>query len=343
MDNKTKIGSQESADCRVKAEAHANIALVKYWGKRSLEKNLPATGSISVTLDALKTETEVRIDSSFQKDYFELDGKPVSGEELKRISDFLDIIAGTPERNRVYITSKNLFPTSAGLASSASGFAALTMAATKAWNKSTDRSRLSSLARRGSGSAARSIFGGFVEMKSGQDISGSEDFAVPLYPKDYWNFRIVIGITDSKPKKIGSTEGMERSRKTAPYYNSWINSTERDLEDMRDALAKKDFTKMGELAEHSALKMHGLALSARPAILYWNAATIESIHKIRDLRNQGIEAYVTIDAGPQIKVLCERDKEENVRQALSSITGLQKVISSGIGGDAKVAEVRNKF
>lgn len=338
MDNKTKIGSQESADCQVKAEAHANIALVKYWGKRLLEKNLPATGSISVTMDALKTETEVRIDSSLQKDYFELDGKPVSGEGLKRLSDFLDIIADTKERNRAYITSKNSFPTSAGLASSASGFAALTMAAAKAWDKSTDRSTLSSLARRGSGSAARSIFGGFVEMKSGQNVSGSEDLAVPLYPKDYWDFRIVIGITDTKPKKIGSTEGMEHSRKTAPYYDSWINSTERDLEEMRNALAKKDFTKMGELAEHSALKMHGLAMSARPAILYWNAATLESIHMIRDLRNQGIEAYVTIDAGPQIKVLCEPENEEGVQQALASVSGLKKVISSGIGDDAKVIE-----
>ncbi len=338
MENKTKIRSQKSADCRVKAEAYANIALIKYWGKRSLEKNLPATGSISVTLDALKTKTEVRIDSSLQKDYFELDGNIFTGKELKRISDFLDVITGTAERDRAYVISKNSFPSSAGLASSASGFAALAMAAAKAWGKSTDRSTLSSLARRGSGSAARSIFGGFVEMKSGQNVSGSEDFAVPLYPRDYWNLRIVIGITDTKPKKIGSTEGMERSRMTAPYYDSWINSTEQDLKEMRDALEKRDFTKMGELAEHSALKMHGLAMSARPAILYWNAATLESIHKIRDLRNQGIEAYVTIDAGPQVKVLCELENEEDVQQALTSVSGLQKVISSSIGGDAKVIE-----
>ncbi|GAA5521380.1 diphosphomevalonate decarboxylase [Aliifodinibius salicampi] len=340
MDNKTKIGSRESADCQVKAEAHANIALVKYWGKRSLEKNLAATGSISLTLDALKTETEIRIDSSFQKDYFELDGKPVSGEGLKRISDFLDIIVGTEERDRAYITSKNSFPTAAGLASSASGFAALTIAAAKVWNKPTDRSILSSLARRGSGSAARSIFGGFVEMKSGKDLSGSEDYAATLYGKDYWDLRVVIGITDATPKKIGSTEGMERSRKTAPYYDSWITSTEQDLEGMRDALAKRDFTQMGELAEHSALKMHGLAMSARPAILYWNAATLESIHKIRDLRKRGIEAYITIDAGPQIKVLCKPADIEDVQQALTSVTGLQKVITSGIGDDAKVTEVK---
>jgi diphosphomevalonate decarboxylase len=131
---------------------------------------------------------------------------------------------------------------------------------------------------------------------------------------------------------------MERSRKTAPYYNSWIDSVNNDLEEMRDALAKKDFTKMGELAEHSALKMHGLAMSARPAILYWNAATVESIHKIRDLRERGVEAYFTIDAGPQIKVLCEPDNVDNVQQALTSVSGLQTVIKSGIGGDAIVMD-----
>jgi diphosphomevalonate decarboxylase len=208
---KTKIDPQKSEGFRVKAEACANIALVKYWGKRSLDKNLPAAGSISVTLDALKTETEIWMDPTLQEDYFELDGQPVSGKGLKRISNFLDTIAGTAERNRAHIISKNSFPTSAGLASSASGFAALTIAASKTFNKSYDRSTLSAIARRGSGSAARSIFGRFVEMKSGKDLSGSEDFALPLYSKDYWDLRIVIGITDATPKKVGSTQGMERS------------------------------------------------------------------------------------------------------------------------------------
>jgi diphosphomevalonate decarboxylase len=332
----TAISSSKVTTVPVTAVAHANIALIKYWGKRDVELNLPAVGSISLTLDALRTETTLRFDEKLGADEFVLDGNPASEHQTRKVTKFLDLLAGSDERLSARIESTNYFPTGAGLASSASGFAALTVAAAHALGLDEQGEQLTRWARQGSGSAARSIYGGFVEMQCGEDKLGDKDFAVPLYEEDYWDVRLLIAITSEEKKAIGSTQGMKRTADTAPYYESWVQSSKVDLQHMREALADKDFARVGELTEHSCFKMHGLAMAADPPLLYWNAATVESIHTVWGLRKQGVAAYVTIDAGPQVKVLCLPDHVDEVREALESISGVQRVIEAKPGPGAAI-------
>ncbi|HET6528560.1 MAG TPA: diphosphomevalonate decarboxylase [Balneolaceae bacterium] len=316
------------------AIAHANIALIKYWGKRQGELNLPAVGSISLTLDSLGTETTIHFDSTLKADHFELNGKTVSGSSLQRLSNFLDCVDSA--RPYAAVASTNNFPTAAGLASSASGFAALALSASVALGQNLSRKALSKLARQGSGSAARSVYGGFVEMKCGNDPSGMDDFASPLFDEDYWDVRMLIAITSTEKKPVGSTQGMNHTARTSPYYDVWLQSQPADLKEMRAALQAKDFEKVGELMEYSCFKMHGLAMSARPALLYWNEATIEVIRIIRDLRRNGTAAYVTVDAGPQVKILCLPETIDDVKQALETVKGVKEILACRPGPAAAI-------
>jgi diphosphomevalonate decarboxylase len=321
---KRNSGQDFTKNTSASAVAHANIALIKYWGKRQEELNLPAVGSISLTLDSLRTETTIHFDKGLQADHLELNGKAVSGISLQRVSNFLDCVDSA--RPYASVESTNNFPTAAGLASSASGFAALALSASAALGQDLSPQALSKLARQGSGSAARSVFGGFAEMRCGDGSKGDEDYAVPLFDEDYWNIRMLIAITSTEKKSVGSTEGMNHTAQTSPYYDSWVHSQPSDLKEMRAALKAKDFEKAGELTEYSCFKMHGLAMSARPALFYWNDATIEAIRIIRDLRRNGTAAYITIDAGPQVKILCLPEAVDDVKQALETVDGIKKIL-----------------
>lgn len=320
----------------VTAEAHANIALIKYWGKRSTDLNLPAVGSISLTLDDLKTETTVSFSDDLDSDRFELNGQQVDGDGLERISSFLDYLHEGPERPGAIVKSNNNFPTGAGLASSASGFAALAVSAASAAGKELSKKELSALARYGSGSAARSIYGGFAEMECQDTGSANSGAAKSLYDHNYWDIRLLIAVTSSQKKDVSSTEGMNRTANTAPYFKSWVQEQAQDLSDMRSAIAEKDFEKVGELTEHSCFKMHGLAMAARPPLLYWNDTTIKTIHAVWDLRKQGIPVYLTIDAGPQVKMLCKPADVKVVRQALETINGIEQLRCCKPGPPAKI-------
>ncbi|MDR9417844.1 diphosphomevalonate decarboxylase [Gracilimonas sp.] len=323
--------------------AHSNIALIKYWGKRSVQMNLPAVGSISLTLDALHTQTTLQFDESLDQDVFSLNEKEFGGKELKRISDFLDLGAATKDRPKARINSRNNFPTGAGLASSASGFAALALAVNDRLGLNLNDESLSAFARMGSGSAARSIYGGFAEMKLGSKEDGSEDIAVQLYGESHWDIRLLVVVTSTEKKKLGSTEGMNRTAQSAPYYKEWISSQSSDLDEMRNAISAKDFEKVGELTEHSCFKMHGLAMSARPPILYWNAATTETIHKVWKLRQSGIPAYVTIDAGPQVKILCLPDSVDEIKKAVFEVDDVEHIIEAKPGPAAKIVTPENEI
>ncbi len=321
------------------ALAHPNIALVKYWGKRSPDLNLPAVGSISVTLNELHTISSVQFQEELADDLLILNGKPASAEQTARISRFLDRVrqkSGLKWRARV--ESRNNFPTGAGLASSASAFASLALAASKAAGLQLTPSQLSELARLGSGSAARSIFGGFVEMKIGVRADGSDAVAVQIADKDHWDIRILIAITSEEEKSIGSTEGMEHTARTSPFYGQWVFSSQQDLEEMRNAIFVRNFNRLGEIAEHNCLKMHAVALSARPGIIYWNPATLAAIQTIRELRQQGTPVYFTIDAGPQVKAICLSRNAEQVRDALNRVPGVKNLILSSPGGGAELVE-----
>lgn len=318
------------------AVAHANFALIKYWGKRDTALNLPDVGSISITLDALWSETRVTLLPELPADRVVLDGQedpPGAARVVAMLKRFREL---SGHRVHAQVESRNNFPTGAGLASSASGFAALVTACDQAWSLGQDPSRLSELARIGSGSAARSIFGGFVEMHRGGRTDGCDAIAQPLLDGDAWPLQVVIAISDRSRKPVGSTEGMQRTAETSPFYRGWVEHQPADLELARQAIAARDFDALTAVSEASALTMHGLAMSARPGLLYFNASTIECLHRIRTLRAGGVPVFFTVDAGPQVKAICTADAVEQVADALGDVAGVGEIVRSGLGPGARV-------
>ena len=333
-----------------RAVAHANIALVKYWGKRpgaGEDLNLPAVGSLSMTLDQLRSETEIG-PADADEDRFELDGELVTGAVAARSFRHLDRIwrhfgGEGATRPALRVLSRNFVPTAAGLASSASGFAALTLAGTAALTTALDgaspRDRfapLSALARRGSGSAARSLWGGFVRLDRGERDDGSDCRARPLFGRDHWDLELLVVHTARGKKSIGSTEGMTRSRETSPYYAAWVRESEADLDAAEQALGRRDLTALGATVEHSCFKMHACMLATRPPILYWNGTTLEVIRALWDARADGLEGYATSDAGPHVKVLCRSEIAAALSERLARVTGVLGIDRVGPGPDAHV-------
>jgi diphosphomevalonate decarboxylase len=316
------------------ARAGANIALVKYWGKRDRRLNLPAAGSISITLSDLETRTTIRPDESLDDDVLVLDGVEQPAGRIAATLDHMRTLGGQTTRCRV--ESRNNFPTGAGLASSASGFAALVVAADAAFGLGLPERKLSELARLGSGSAARSIFGGFVEMAAGTFDDGSDAVARPLLPAGDWPLEVVVAITDTGGKAVGSRDGMNRTMETSPYYAAWVESVPPDLERARAAIAARDFEGLGRVAEHSALKMHASMLAAEPGLVYWKPATLTCIERVRELRQSGRALFFTIDAGPQVKVICPAGEGAAVAAEIRALAGVREVMVSGLGEGARV-------
>lgn len=321
----------------VTARAGTNIALVKYWGKRDAALNLPAAGSLSLTLAELGTVT--RVSFTGERDEVRLDGAPADAKFAARVGRFLDLVrarAGSTRAARV--ETSNTVPTAAGLASSASGFAALALAASRAAGLRLSPAELSVLARRGSGSAARSIFGGLVEMDAGQRADGSDACARPLLEPGAWDLRLVVAITARGEKAIGSTAAMDQTRASSPYYDAWIASVPPDLAAARAAIAARDLTALGPVVERSALRMHASALAADPAILYWQPATVAVLHAVAAARKAGLAAYATIDAGPHVKVLCRAPDAAAVVALCAGVPGVERTLLATPGQGAVVIE-----
>ncbi|QKK03280.1 MAG: diphosphomevalonate decarboxylase [Pseudomonadota bacterium] len=316
------------------ARAGANIALVKYWGKRDRRLNLPAAGSISVTLAGLETRTTVIPDPALKADCLLIDGDEQPVERVSAVLDLIRAQAGIATFCRV--ESSNTFPTGAGLASSASGFAALVVAATHAFELEWPAARLSELARRGSGSAARSIFGGFVEMTAGEHADGSDAVARPLLEAAEWPLEVVVAVTDTASKAVSSRDGMYHTMHTSPFYPAWVASVPADLEAARDAIVRRDFERLAEVSEHSALKMHASMMAARPGLVYWNAATLAAMQRVREMRVSGCGVFFTIDAGPQLKAVCLPGCGQQVAEALSDVAGVIGIRQVGLGAGAAV-------
>lgn len=315
------------------AKAHTNIALIKYWGKRNDELILPTNNSLSLTLDGFYTTTTVDFQEDLKEDYFELDGEPVMGEAYKRVTAFLDLIRRMADREDLFarVESYNQVPTAAGFASSASGFAALTAAATKAIGLDLSDTELSRLTRQGSGSSSRSIYGGFAEWEMGEKEDGSDSYAVPIASENHWDVRMAGVVLTSKMKKISSRAGMRRTVETSPFYEGWLKSISEDLSQIKKAISDKDFTRLGEIAEANCLKMHATSLAAKPPFTYWIDSTIRVMQQVQEMREQGIPAYFTIDAGPNVKVLYLPEYEEQVERILREVPGVTDVILSKPG------------
>jgi len=316
------------------AVAHPNIALVKYWGKQDKPGNRPAVPSISVTLESLHTQTRVRFDAGLGADSFSINGTEDPGSAA-RVTACLDVFrerAG--RRERAAVETWNNFPTGAGLASSASGFAALVIAADRALALNLPRDELSRIARRSSGSAARSLYGGFVEMP----LDRHEETACPLLNADQWPLSVVVAVTETEAKPTGSSEGMERTARTSDYYLAWLAAAEADFVEARDAILGRDFDRLARVGEKSCLKMHGLMLSAVPGLIYWNQATVGCLHRVRALREQGAAVFFTMDAGPQVKAICLPEHRAQVAETLGSVPGVVEVLQSGLGPGARLVD-----
>ena len=328
------IKNPKQKDCMksATAKANANIALVKYWGKRDSELNLPMNSSISITLDKLSTTTTVELDLSLTHDIVILDNLVLEASSIqyKRISKHLDLFRNHT-CHKAKVTTSNNFPTGSGLASSSSGFAALTIAAAKAYNLKLDNKELSILARQGSGSASRSIYGGFVQWHKGTKADGSDSFAEQLAPASHWpELSVLVCIVDKKAKNVSSRIGMDQTVKTSPFYQGWLDTIETDLQKMNDAIKNKDFELMGTTAEQNCLKMHGTMHTTNPPIIYWKPTTIEIMQCVHKLRAAGIPCYFTMDAGPQVKILYLDTNKNAVYEQLKLINGINTIISCKI-------------
>lgn len=314
----------------------SNIAIIKYWGNRNDALRLPMTNSIGFALDGALTTTTVEFDADRPVDEIELGGARASGAAAERVARHLDLLrglAGSTARARV--VSRNNFPTGAGIASSASGFAALTCAAAWALGLDLPERALSRLARRGSGSAARSVPGGFVEWYAAD--SDAESYAETIAPPEHWRLCYAVAVVASGEKPVGSSEGHPLAH-TSPLYMARLVQVEEDLPLVRQALMNRAFHALGTLAEADCLSMHAVMMTSQPSLLYWSPETVGVMRAVRAWRSDGLECYFTIDAGPNVIVMATEASAPEVERRLRALPGVQDVLAGGVGGPARHAD-----
>jgi diphosphomevalonate decarboxylase len=315
------------------AQAHSNIALVKYWGKGDPKLRLPVNSSAAITLSDLTTTTTVEFQDALKRDNVTLLGDGFEGGEYERVTAHLDIVrkmAGITTKAKV--VSQNSFPKAAGMASSASGFAALSVAAAQAAGLELDTKALSILARQGSGSASRSIPGGVSVWHRG--VSSDTSFAENIsYPKE-WNLRVLLVMAeDTSSKKVGSTEGMALAS-TSPYFTTAVQEAEGNIEKLQTAMNAGDWTAFGKVVEDECYRLHTICMTTTPNILYWRGVTVEVFQKLYSLRQKGLEAFFTVDAGPHVHVICKGSDVAQIKKELSRLPGIKTIVESGVGDGA---------
>src|SRR5512142_841100 len=316
------------------AQAFANIAFIKYWGNRDNALRLPANGSISMNLDGLFTRTTVSFQPSLAFDELIINGHEVTGAGLDRVAYILDIIRGMANiPDRAEVMSENNFPSGTGIASSASAFAALALAGSKAAGLSLSEPELSRLARRGSGSASRSIPGGFVEWQAG--TSDEDSFAFSIAEPDHWGLVDCIAIVSAAHKKTGSTEG-HGIAETSPLQAARVADTPRRLELCRRAILERDFPALTAIIELDSDMMHAVMMTSTPALHYWKPASLEVMNCARQWRMEGLSVCYTVDAGPNVHVICVEKDAKLIEQKLRVIQGVSNVLVARPGGPAKI-------
>ena len=324
--------------------ATPNIAVVKYWGKRDNSLNLPDNGSVSVTMDeTLRTVTSVKFEAGMHSDRLVLNGKEATPDELARAIRVLDAVRESAGiRAKALVVSKNNFPTAAGIASSASGFAALACAAADAAGLRASGRQLSIFARLGSGSACRSVRGGFVEWKRGSRRDGSDSYAVQIAPASHWpSLRNVIAITNPERKKVGSAAGMELTAATSKLYPERVRSRPKVVAMMKRAILRRDLASFLELSMRESSHMHAVMLDTFPPIMYLNDVSREIIGAVHEFNSKKgkICAGYTFDAGPNAHVYTEEKYVKEVEEMLRGIEGVQKTIVCKPGcGPRKLGE-----
>jgi diphosphomevalonate decarboxylase len=316
------------------AIANPNIAFIKYWGNRDPVLRLPSNSSISMNLDGLETRTTVTFDSGLSQDELTLNGQPATEETLLRVSSILDRVrAMAGMHDCAQVESRNNFPTGAGIASSASAFAALSLAASAAAGLQLSERECSKLARRGSGSACRSVPGGFVEWQAGNDDGSS--FAYSLAPADHWDLVDCVAVVSQAHKPTGSTQGHALADSSA-LQAARVASAPVRLEACRRAILQRDFSALAAVAELDCNLMHAVMMTSQPPLLYWQPATLAIMQAVQEWRAGGLPAFYSIDAGPNVHVLCPAVNAPEVTAGLYRIDGVKEVLSAGPGGPARL-------
>jgi diphosphomevalonate decarboxylase len=322
-----------------RAFAPTNIALAKYWGKRDVSLNLPENSSLSACLKGFGTITSVEFNSSFTEDTLILNGETIERSNvsvLKKVTKVLENLRrlkGTVEFARVQ--TENNFPTGAGLASSASGLCALTLAASKALDLKLSLSKLSEIARQGSGSACRSFFDGYALWERGKNADGSDSVAQLVVSHTHWPLKVAIVIVEACEKKNPSTDAMKMTAETSPYFPAWVSSAEREVEKIKTAVLKRNFSDLAELSELNCIRMHASAMAAHPPIIYWKSKTLEIMNIVTTLRQErDLSVLFTIDAGPNVVIFYEPEAHEILMSSLLPM-GLE-ILQTEVGPGAKI-------
>jgi len=316
------------------AQACANIALIKYWGNRDNALRLPSNGSISMNLDGLFTRTTVSFQPSLPFDELIVNGHEATGSGLERVSFILDLVREmTGIKMNAEVISENNFPSGAGIASSAAAFAALALASSTAAGLKLSEAELSRLARRGSGSASRSIPSGFVEWMMG---GGDDDcIAVSIAPPDHWDLADCVAIVNAGHKKTGSTEGHALAW-TSPLQAARVDDATRRLDICRNAILRRDFDALANIIEHDSDMMHSVMMTSNPPLMYWQAATVGIFHAARKWRASGLPVAYTVDAGANVHVICLSGQAGVVEKRLRELPGVSDVLVARVGGPARI-------
>ena len=299
------------------AFAPSNIALCKYWGKRNTELNLPLNGSLSISLGELGSHTTIVSGEDVDRVFLNGELQTENSAFARKVIAFVDLF----RRDLVQpltIKSINNIPTAAGLASSASGFAALMLALNEFYQLKLTVPQLSAFARMGSGSASRSLFQGFSEWHQGSADDGMDSFAEQL-PMQWPGLRIGLLKVCTAEKKVDSRAGMQRTVESAKLYQSWPEQAMADLKTIRDAIHDQNFEMLGMTAEQNALSMHATMIASWPPLLYWQPESVEAMHRVWELRNKGVQVYLTMDAGPNLKLLFLQADELTIRAHFSEL------------------------
>lgn len=317
------------------AQAHPNIAFIKYWGNRDSALRIPLNGSISMNLDGLTTRTTVSFQPSLPFDELIINGHEVTGPGLERVSRILDLIRGMANiQDRAEVMTENNFPSGAGIASSASAFAALALAGSKAAGLNLSERELSRLARRGSGSASRSIPGGFVEWQAG--ATDEDSFAFSIAPPNHWELVDLIAVVSAAHKKTGSTEG-HAAAPTSPLQAARVEDAPRRLDLCRRAILEKDFNAFASIVELDSDMMHAVMMTSTPALHYWKPASLAVMEAVRTWRMDGLPVCYTVDAGANVHVITLESEAHIIEKNLRAIHGVHDVLAARAGNAARLA------
>jgi len=308
---------------KASAVAPSNIAFIKYWGKKDDILRLPENGSVSMNLSNLITTTTVEFNSQYKNDVIIINKTQKSDEESRVIKQLDKIRTLAKLSDKAKVVSENNFPTATGLSSSASGFAALTVAGATAAGLNLSEKELSILARQGSGSACRSIPDGFVEWLKGD--TNETSYAISLYPPEYWDIVDIVAVVSVERKEVSSTKGHTLAT-TSPFFEKRLEGNPEKIRLIKQYLKEKNFTAFGELVEKEALELHAVYMTSHPSLLYLLPESLRLLHLVRKWRRDGLEVYFTLNTGQDVHIICRKKIVEKAVKKILECDNVQNII-----------------